>query len=548
MTGESHEWVVVDEGRSIPWTSYAGPLRLSQADFAGACRTLLAIEPADVPDVALDHAEIGSADGPERRIILHSTTPTTRGFETDLAAMAEGRVPVDITTYTETRALYLARPGDLAVGRLRPWRLAPTAPGVERLALDDTDHYYMSHALLHRAVNRGERDPVLARLIAWLRERRATVLSVYDFEPELQLLVAWLARRAGVHRVRVDANDPRLVAWNRKGTLHPTVEAALAVDVDPTADPTRALDLERRASDAFRILGEPLAVLPGYTVTRHSGRDAFHQDFLRAGKLLSERYGLTQACLKPSEGGDGGRIVVGIDLADHARLAELASRAWTSGGDQVIEAHVTYLQRDVNGERIPVAPSTHLRDGSVLDGLTLQFMRGPSWKGNIYVDRPGWQALGLGRAAYDEIRAEMAALTGRLRHHGLVQAGIDFAVGTLGGRFEDTVVVAIQDINAKLTGAVLLREFMARHPIDTSAGAATRVFRPAASATPSAVQHHLSTKPAGGTRRELIATVPGRWGMLAVTGATPLEAGALALTAEQDLIAEGLAADGWPTR
>jgi hypothetical protein len=542
LTGEFHEWTVTRDGTSIPWRCYAGPVRLDAADFARACRALVAVEPADVQDFALNHIEIASDDGDRRRLILHSTTPTTRGFETDLAAMAEGRVPVDITTYTEARALYFARAGDLVVGRTRAWRLTPAKTGVERLALDDTDHYYMSHALLQRAVDHGDRDPALARLIAYLREHPALVVSLYDFEPEMQVLVGWLARTAGIRRVRVNTNDPRLIAWNRKGVLHPTVDAALGLDVQGSLAPRDVLKLEHKLSVAFQDLAVPLPVLPGYTVPRRDGHDTFCRDLLRAGALLAERYGLSQVCLKPSEGGDGGRIVPGIDLGDRSRLENLASWAWTSGGDQVVQAHVDYLQKDVGGSRVPVAPSAHLAGGVVLDGLTLQFMRGTSWKGNIYVDIDGWRALGLDHSAYVEMRSVMVALTGRLCNRGLVQAGVDFAVGTLGGRFGDDVVVAVQDINAKLTGATFLREFMARQPT-AWVGAATRVFRPHPNATPAALHQRLSTISTAENTCEIISVVPGRWGMLAATAQTSAGAGETALALERTLITEGLATD-----
>jgi hypothetical protein len=65
------------------------------------------------------------------------------------------------------------------------------------------------------------------------------------------------------------------------------------------------------------------------------------------------------------------------------------------GGDQVLEAHVTYFEREVGGERVLTTPSAHVRSGTLLDGLTLQFMRGTSWKGNIYVSAADWENMGL---------------------------------------------------------------------------------------------------------------------------------------------------------
>ena len=210
LTGELHEWTVVVDGREVAWQSYAGPLRLDDTDVAIASRKLLSIEPCDLLDVVLDHVEFSSPTDGQSRLIVHSTTPFARGFETDLTAMVEGRPVSDLTTYVETRGLYLARSGDLAIGRTRPWRRAIAKEGVRRLALPDTDHYYMSHALLRRAVDAGDRDPVLARMIEFLRERPSAVVSPYDFEPEFQILVTWLAQAAGLRRIRVDANNSRL--------------------------------------------------------------------------------------------------------------------------------------------------------------------------------------------------------------------------------------------------------------------------------------------------------------------------------------------------
>ena len=77
---------------------------------------------------------------------------------------------------------------------------------------------------------------------------------------------------------------------------------------------------------------------------------------------------------------------------------------------------------------------------------------------------------------YPKLRKAMAELTRRL---GLLHCGVDFAIGTLGGKFGDAVVAAVQDINPKVTGALFLREFMARHPA-VGVGAATRVLVPEA--------------------------------------------------------------------
>jgi hypothetical protein len=253
LTGELHDWAVVVDGREIAWQSYAGPVRLDETDIDIACRKLLSIEPCDLLDMVLEHVEFSSPSDAQSRLIVHSTTPSARGFETDLTAMIEGRPVSDLTTYVETRGLYLARSGDLVVGRTRPWRRAIAKEGVRRLTLPDTDHYYMSHALLRRAVDAGEHDPVLAQIIEFLRERPSTVVSPCDFEPEFQTLLTWLALVSGLGRIRLDANNSRLGAWNGKRMLHPTVESALRLNgqVSEQAAPL-ILEQEHRASEAFQ--------------------------------------------------------------------------------------------------------------------------------------------------------------------------------------------------------------------------------------------------------------------------------------------------------
>ena len=288
-------------------------------------------------------------------------------------------------------------------------------------------------------------------------------------------------------------------------------------------------------SPAFRALHVPIPVLPGYTVNWQADRHAFGRDLLRAGALLQGRYGLSHACLKPSDGGNGGRITPGIELDDVGRLEVLAANAWKLGGDQVLEAHVTYFDRAVGGERVLTTPSAHVRSGELLDGLTLQFMRGTSWKGNVFVGPADWQSLGLDISVYSGIRTTMAHLQRRL---GLLHCGIDFAVGTVGGVFGDTVMAAVQDINPKVTGALFLREFMARHPA-IGGGAATRVLSPEATESAERIRDVVAEFSTAQQPCEEVAVVPGRWAMIATSAPTSLSAGAQALAMERMLAASG---------
>ena len=536
LTRDFLDWTVVVDGREVAWQSYAGPLRLDETDIAIASRKLLSIEPCDLLEMVDEHVEFSSPNGEQSRLIVHSTTPFARGFETDLTAMVEGRPVSDLTTYVETRGLYLARSGDLVVGRTRPWRRAVAQEGVRRLTLPDTDYYYMSHALLRRAVDAGDRDPVIAQMIEFLRKRPSTVVSPYDFEPEFQIFVTWLAQAAGLQRIRVDANNSRLGAWNGKRMLHPTVEYALRLNGEVSNQPAQLiLDQEHRASEAFQALRTTVPVIPGYTVPWQEKSCDFSRDLLRASTLLKERYGLSHGCLKPSDGGNGGRIVADIDLDDTRRLEELATRAWNLGGDQVLEAHVNYFERHVGGEQVLTTPSAHVRSSELLDGLTLQFMRGTAWKGNIFVGAADWEALGLEKTLYTKLRGAMSDLTRRL---GLLHCGVDFAIGTLGGKFGDAAVAAVQDINPKVTGALFLREFMTRYPAVTG-GAATRVLVPEATGSAEKIRSLVSKFSTAEQPCEEIAVVPGRWAMIATSGQTSVRAGAQALTLERMLAAAG---------
>ncbi len=534
LTGKFYEWTVVVDGHEVAWQSYAGPLRFDETDFAIAMRKLLSVEPCELPELVLEHVEFSAPSDGQPRLMVHSTTPYALSFETDLSAMVDGRPILDLTTYVETRGLYLARSGDLVVGRTRPWRQASAARGVVRLTLPDADHYYMSQALLRRAVDGGDRDPVMRQIIEFLRERPSAVVCPYDFEPEFQVLVIWLARMAGLKRIRVDANDSRIGRWNGKRMLHPTVESALRLDSGPIDRPGPVmLEQEHRASEAFQALRTALPVVPGYTVPWQANRCDFIRESLRAGALLKERYGLTHGCLKPSDGGNGGRIVPNIDLDDSRRLEELTTGAWKLGGDQVLEAHVSYLQRDVGGEPVLTTPSAHVRSGKLLAGLTLQFMRGTSWKGNMFVGAADWAGLGLDKRMYSGLRNTMNDLHERL---GLLHCGVDFAIGTLGGKFGDTVVAAVQDINPKVTGALFLREFMARYPA-VGVGAATRVLIPEATTSAEKIHSLVSKFSTPEQPCEEIAVVPGRWAMIATSGQSSMLAGAQALTLERMLAA-----------
>jgi hypothetical protein len=238
--------------------------------------------------------------------------------------------------------------------------------------------------------------------------------------------------------------------------------------------------------------------------------------------------------LKPSEAGDGASIVSGVPLHDTERLQHAARDAYCHGDDYLLEAQVDYLTVEMAGRQFIMAPSGHVRFGQVADGLTLQFLHGPSWGGNAYFDAATCHLLGLSESLYEKMRAAMHdiadAFHGSLAENedcldGLVTGGIDFAVGRIGGRWGSEILAAATDFNLSSHGAEYLRAFLDGFAgQDPTVYGATRVYRPALSATLHVTKERIAAAAPAGESVEAIACVPGSWGMVACTGDTPLTA------------------------
>ncbi|MFJ6461552.1 hypothetical protein ACIQM0_10925 [Streptomyces sp. NPDC091387] len=470
-------------------------------------------------------------------LLLHSATPTLRALEGDLAELRADRVPHDVATYVEARAVFLGSTADLSVGRTAPWAEAVGQWGVPSVDAGDRDHYYLSHALLTLAdAHERGADTPLGHVIDWLRDRPDAVIRLYALDLEMQIFLLWLRRRTGLDRLVTDANSPAVATrWNRKRHIHPTVEAARTLTPNGlSAD--ALLTAEQRLGEAYELLGLEIPVLPGYTVLRTDvSREAFVAGVLDAAELLRTRYGLRTAGFKPSEAGDGARIVGDIDLGDTERLAAEAEAAYPLGDDYLLEAWAAFLSVELGGTRLPVVPSGHFRYGRVADGVTLQVLNGYSWVGNSYLDADAWAALGLPDTAYRTIRGALEAIRAAFlgpqsmrdgSHRGLATGGVDFAVGYVGGRFGDRLLVGAIDFNLSSHGAEYLRTFQdtARREGITDRYAATRVFRPSATQTLGRMEATAATMaPVGGLMRA-VACVPERWGMVAATGPDPATA------------------------
>ncbi|MEO1085441.1 MAG: hypothetical protein AAFY88_14475, partial [Acidobacteriota bacterium] len=128
-----------------------------------------------------------------------------------------------------------------------------------------------------------------------------------------------------------------------------------------------------------------------------------------------------------------------------------------------------------------------------------------------------------GRRHVEERRAAFAE-----RSPGLVLAGIDFAIGAVGGRYGDRPLLAVQDLNISFTGAECLRAFLDRvrdHGGDrTQPCGVTRIFKPRPTA-----DHHDFLRVTrrfidGRVYADTVAAIPGRWGMVGITGDDPGDA------------------------
>ncbi len=540
--------ITFPDGSRFVWEGfYTGPLTLSVQELRAIARELLGHSLDEVSSAAARELRPYVSDGaPVPSIVLHSATPVLRSMEADLSDAMSRRPPDDVATYVETRAVSLAGPGDLVVGRTHTWKVAADLAGVEAVTIPGIDYYYLSHAILKLAVDSRGRAPQLVRLVERLREQPRTLVRLYSLDRETQMVLLYLKRRAGTEVLYTDANSPEIADyWNTKAPLHPTVESALALDPG-TLDPPELLAAETALSPLSTRLGLRIAVIPGYTVAANGPDEAVVTDrFLAAARLLTDRYQLRHGCLKPSEGGAGARILPWVPLHDEAELRRLAALTWRARQVYVLEAQVDYVRRQVGGRTVILAPSGHVRYGHVADGLTLQLTSGTSWQGNIYLDEATCGTLGLAAGQCRAMLQTVHDLHDAFTRHGLglVTAGVDFAVGRVGGAFGDDVLTAAQDPNLSSHGAEYLRLFLDETRADGGpAYAATKVVCPTMRASlPLLRSLEAATTP--GRRFKVISSVPGRWGMIAAAAESPVAAAEEVLACEKALTGQGCLSD-----
>ncbi|MCB5907501.1 hypothetical protein [Streptomyces pinistramenti] len=544
---------VTHADRQLAWEGFCtGPLVLSHEELDALASQLLGLDLAGVEAAARKElVPHPVARGAAPAVLLGSATTLKKCYEADLAHIAQGRAPDDFATYNEARAVYLAAPGDLVVGRTEPWRQAVAGSTAEPVEVPELRYYYLTHALLTLAAQSPPDAPAtpLARLLRQLRRAPHTVVRLFAIDPEARVLLLWLKRTAGLERLLVDANGQEVAErWNRKTTLYPTVEAAADLPGPAAADPYDTLAAEARLTPFTQEFGVLLPRLPGYSITR-AGADpvSMTRRVRAAARLLRERYGLPLGCFKPAEALTGSRIRTAVPLDDPDALDALARQAMETEEDYVLEAHTDYLRHQVTGYEFILAPSTHVVAGRLAEGGTVQITRGSVWEGSVYIDEDTCGRFGISPDRFRTVREGMAGLLdaceGDGRSLGFVKGGVDFAIARVGGRFGAAPVVGMQDLNLSSNGAEYVRAFLgeARRALggDRRVYAATKVVRPC----PGIDLRRLKAAaeddaPDRWTR--VITSVPGCWGMVGVAGPCPRQAAEDVLALEQQLHAAGL--------
>ncbi len=514
-------------GKTVYWKGFtSGPLTLNSTERKKLYEQLLPIgDEMDFKTLVAQSIRLASGKV-DKSLILHSTTPYGGSFEGDLAKLLEGKQIKNYTGYAETRSVFLGKVGDLAVGRMKAWKETAKANGLDMADIGGIDYYHLVDVLLQEAANYLQKTVApIQQIIDFLQEHPQATVRLYGLGKDMLVFLLWLKNRAGLEAIYIDANSPKVAEiLNCKNILYPGIETAQQLPIDSLLSPNATLEEERKYAFLSQKMGLNFQVLPGYTIQQQDRElSNFIQQIVNAAQLLQQRYGLEKGCLKAASAGDGGNITPNIDLQDTNRLTELAKSAYTNQDDYVLEAQVEYRTAMVGNQKLKLTPSVHIREGELADGMTLQFTTGTSWSGNLYMQESLAEKVGISSNQYRRIRQTMADFLAACKRQnwGLTIAGLDFAIGQVGGKLGEETLLAVQDPNISFNGAEFLRVFMAK--IQSKTGwklnqfyAATRVFVPTKEATLASVSEKLPKAFSSNIHIEVIAIVPQSWGMIGV--------------------------------
>lgn len=427
------------------------------------------------------------------------------------------------------REVLIATPGDLFIGRSDPFReVMQGNPGVEYhdLGQKHEEMYYTVEKLLELALTHGEDGNPINEIVDSVRLRLGTqpetVFRVYTLDEPMQLFLVWLARQAGVSKLNVEANGVEGSKRNHKGYAYPTLKAAETVDIgnlnpnDPD-DLTEILAREGKKSQLESELGISIPRMPGYYIPREwdTGEDleTYTKRVTRAAQRMLDLYGLESVCLKHARSSDGAGVTPHLSLEDDSRLRDVVRDAYNANQELIIEPTFNYYTITIGDNDFILAPSAHLSNGASRDGMTLQLIIDGEWQGNVDVDLRS-EAL-LGNSEYTLIIETMRRLAEAITYAeeagtdiGIRKGGIDWAYGTIGGKFGDTPFMVPQDLNFRTSGAETHYSVSGQRP---DAHTATKVLKPQPGAEFTSLQETISA-----LCGELKVLVKPGWGYMAV--------------------------------
>ena len=432
-------------------------------------------------------------NGEQRKtLVVSSASSASASQETECAILGSRGYIIDIPGAIEGRDTRSARNGDAALISTKAGLLMAHARGnVDiinladetvlnlngNLALRGSDIYYKSDGLLLLMITNPDSE-VLTRLVDIIKG--SPLIYPYNLDEETQLALLWLTKKAGLNNIDVNANSSEVgIELTRKGYRYPLIEDA--IKIPDYSDPYQMQKEEWRLSQAAREIGYHSDCVPGYVISRTEGYDEFYWKITSALSLLSRRYGLEVAWVKPDRGTDGGNQgSINTDINGSQEINGRIQEMWKQGGSWVVEAKTNYfkLKLPLDGiERTLVTtPSVHVIRGEPRYTISLQLVDGVAWGGNLICSQDAWNQLvdmvdktdsriAQNPDLVDQLKAIYELMPKAMRDYveainrsqkyknGQVRGGTDLAVATLGGKFgDDRIVVAVQDYNARANG------------------------------------------------------------------------------------------------
>lgn len=340
-------------------------------------------------------------------------------------------------------------------------------------AIKGADIYYKSDALILLILSNPESETI-QKLLKELKEE--PLVHPYNLDEETQIAILWLTKKAGLDHLDVNANSPEVaVELTRKGHRYPTVEgAATLCECD---NPHKMQKLEWELSQAAQEINFHPDSMPGYVIHRGKNKEDFSQKIQTGCELMSRRYELNDLWIKPDRGTDGGSQ---FSLSPNKKCYDAKiKKMWENKevSAWVLEPKIKYFSISLpfkgGIEKLETALSVHVIRGRVRDTISLQFVHGTAWGGNIVCDQKTWTEFlsmldknddRVDPSLFSELESGYKLAINKMKEYVMavnksekykdqqVRGGWDVAIGTLGGKFGDQPMMIWLDNNARANG------------------------------------------------------------------------------------------------